>query len=49
MKRILLNSKREITCMDLVNIKFIDNRQNELRTHMVRETVNENIFIELFH
>lgn len=49
MKRISLNSKREIICMDLVNIKFIDNRRNKLTTHIVRETINENIFVELFH
>lgn len=48
MKRDSLNIKREITCMDLVNIKFIDNSRNTPITHIVHETINKNIFVELF-
>lgn len=49
MKRVSLNIKREVACLDLINTKVIDNSGNTPVIHFVCETVSENIFIELFH
>jgi hypothetical protein len=48
MRRVSVNSKMEITRMELVDTKFINNRGNAISTHLIPETINSRMFVELF-
>ncbi|WP_346861465.1 hypothetical protein [uncultured Draconibacterium sp.] len=48
MRRVSVNSKMEITRMELVDTKFINNRGNAISAHLVPETINTRMFVELF-
>ncbi len=48
MRRVSMNSKTEIARMELVNTKFITIQGNAISTRLEPETINKNLFVELF-
>lgn len=49
MKRVSMICKMEIARMELVNARFIAIQGNAIATHLEPETINKNLFIELFY